>query len=147
MLVAAAKIPKSRSADVFTQLANSSHTAVVRTTRPLLGSHRNGQTTLYLFQKYLLSLEHEYIVSSNKIDPVEVTFCVFFYNLFLLKIFGTLLRSIPYKKLHSAASFTIMFLRRTEKGWSCCAMCFPPDQLASSPPGSQEASYLTRAIV
>ena len=34
------------------------HTAVVSTIQPLLGPRRNGQTTLYLFQKYLL-WEHE----------------------------------------------------------------------------------------
>ena len=69
--------------------------------------------TLYLFQKHLHSYEHEYIVSGNKITSIRVTFCVFFYNLFLLKVVDTPVRSIVYKKLHSPASFTIMYLKRT----------------------------------
>jgi hypothetical protein len=47
-------------------------TAVVGTVRPLLGSSRNGQITLYHFQKYLLFWEHEYIVSRNKITYVKM---------------------------------------------------------------------------
>ena len=42
---------------------------------------------LNLFQKHLQCWKHECIISRNKIDPVEITFCVFFYNLFPLKIF------------------------------------------------------------
>jgi hypothetical protein len=60
----------------------------------LLGSHRKEQETLWLFQKYLLRWEHEFIFQSNKITPVKVTFCAFFHNLFRLKIADTPLRSI-----------------------------------------------------
>jgi hypothetical protein len=77
--------------------------------------------TLYLFQKYILCWDHEYIVSRNKITAVKVTFCVFSYNLLLLKVFDTPLHSIAYKKLHSPASFMIMFLKRNENSWSCAS--------------------------
>ena len=52
------------------------HIAVVGTVRPLRGSHRNGQETLYLFQKYVLYWELYYIVSRNNITSVKATFCV-----------------------------------------------------------------------
>jgi hypothetical protein len=52
------------------------------------------QATLRLFQKHLLCWKHEYIVSRNKIDTVKDTFCVSFYNWFLLKNFDTSIRSI-----------------------------------------------------
>ena len=81
--------------------------------------------TLYLFQKHLLSYVHEYNVSRNKITFVKVTFCMFFYNLFLLTIFDISLRSITWMKLHSPVSFTTMFLKRTENGRSCVRCAFP----------------------
>jgi hypothetical protein len=37
----------------------------------------------------------------------------------MLKISDTPLRSIAWKKLQSPASFTTVFLERTENGWSC----------------------------
>ena len=59
--------------------------AVVGTVRPQPGSRRNGQKTLYLFQKYLLCWEHEYIVSRIKIDLLKLHF-VCFYDVFVLQI-------------------------------------------------------------
>jgi hypothetical protein len=47
-----------------------------------------------LFQIYLLCLEHEHIVSRSKITSVKVTFCEFFYNLFVLTTVDTPLRSV-----------------------------------------------------
>ena len=99
------------SANLISELPNNGHscsrdgaaTAWLTSERP---------ATLYLFQKYLLCWEHECIVSRNKIDPVKVAFCVFFYNLFLLKISDTPLRSTAQEKLHSIASFTTVFLKR-----------------------------------
>jgi hypothetical protein len=60
-------------------------TAVVGTVWLLLGSSWNGQAALYVFQKYLLCWEHAYNVSC--IQTTSVTFCLFFYNLFMLKVF------------------------------------------------------------
>jgi hypothetical protein len=68
-------------------------TDVISKVRPLLGWRQNGEATLYLFPKHILCQEHEYIVSRNKTASVKVTFCVFVYNLFLLKILYPPLRS------------------------------------------------------
>ena len=48
--------------------------------------------------------------SRNKITSVKVTFYVFFYNLFPLKIIYTSFRSFAWKKRYSPASFTTVFL-------------------------------------
>ena len=54
--------------------------------------------------------------SRSKITYVKVEFCVFFYVLFMLKLFDIRARSIAEKKLQSPASFTTVFLKRTENG-------------------------------
>ena len=51
-------------------------TVVVSMVRSLLGSGRHGQATIYLFQKHPLYLGQQYIVYSNGIGSVKVTFCV-----------------------------------------------------------------------
>jgi hypothetical protein len=62
-------------------------TAAFGTVRPLHGSHRNGQQR-YNRSKNIYSVgSMSTLFLAKKIDPVKVTFCVFFYNLFLLKIF------------------------------------------------------------
>ena len=102
--------------------------------QPLLGSHRNGQDKLYLFRKYLLCWEHEYIVSHNKIHPVKVTFCVLFYNLFLLNCqHCTSLHS--FKETAQSCEF-----------YDNARCFFPSHHLASSTLCCQGSSYLTRTI-
>jgi hypothetical protein len=72
---------------------------------------------------------------AKKITSVKVIFPTFFYNLYLLKIFDTPLHSIAWKKLHSPASFSIMFLKwiKKKKGLELRALCFSPDELDSLP--------------
>jgi hypothetical protein len=101
------------------------NTAVVGTVRQLFGSHRNSQTTLYMFQKYLLCWEREYIVSRNKIDPVKVTFCVFFYNLSLLKNFLHSTSFLCLKATARPCGFYECFWNGQETVGAACAV-LPP---------------------
>ena len=119
------------------------HTAVFGTARPSLGSHRNGQEKLYLFQKYLLSLEHENFVSPNKIDLVKVIF-FFFYNLFILKAFDTPLHCL--KETAQFCEFYDNVFEMDRKRLELRALCFTLDQLASSPPRCEGSSYLKQCF-
>ena len=56
---------------IWYQSSLTLHTAITGRLQPLLGSGQNSQATLYLFQKYLLCWEHEYIVSWSKITSVK----------------------------------------------------------------------------
>ena len=102
---------------------------------------------LYLFQKYLLCLEHEYIVSRNNITSVIVTFCVF-YNLFIYLIqnfwHSTSLHCL--KETAQSCEFNDNVFETDRKRLELRALCFPPDQLASSPPRCHGSSFLTRTI-
>ena len=117
------------------------HTAVVGTVWPLLGSHRNRQATLHLFQKYLLCWQHEYIVSRNKITCVKVTFCVFFYNWFLLKLLT--LHFAPLLKINCTVLLGLLqcFLNALETAGAACAVLHSwPTSLFNG------SSYLMRTI-
>jgi hypothetical protein len=103
------------SDNLIPELPNTGHSCS-RDAVAMLVSHWYSQVMLYPFQKYLCCWEHEYVVSHNKITSVEVTFCMLFYNLFLLKSFDTPLCSSAHKKLHRRASFMTMFLKRTGNG-------------------------------
>jgi hypothetical protein len=102
--------------------------------------------TLYLFQKHLLCWKHEYIVSRNKIILVRVTFCVFFYNLFLLNNFCHSTPLHCWKQTARSCQFSDNVFETDRKWLELRALCFSPDQLAYSPPRCQGSSYLTRKI-
>ena len=122
------------------------HTAVVGTVWPLLGSRRNGHKTLYLFQKYLPCWEQENIVSRNKSDPVKVKFCVFFYNLFLLKHFWPSNSLHCLKETLNSCEFYDSVFETDRKRLEMRALCSPSEQVASSPICCQESSSLARTV-
>jgi hypothetical protein len=97
------------------------HTAIVSTVRPLFGSRRNSQKTLYLFQKCLVCCDDEYIVSRNKIDPVSVTFLCFFIINFCRKLL-TLHFALLLEKNCTVVPVLRLFLKRTER------ICARPDR-------------------
>jgi hypothetical protein len=109
----------------------------------LLGFRRKGQKTLYLFQKHLLCWEYKYIVHRNKINHVKVTFCVFSYNLFLLKVVDTSLLVTPSltRQLYDNVFETV------RKKLDQRTLYFPPDQVAYSPRRCKRSNCLTRTIV
>jgi hypothetical protein len=108
------------------------NTAVVGTVRPLLHSHRHGHTMLYLFQKHLFCWE---CLSSSQrsITLLILSLC---YELLCLNVS----HSCSLQRLNDTAEcFEVSdsVFETERKRLELCALCFPPDKLASSPPRYQ----------
>ena len=99
------------------------HTAVVGAVWPLNGSHRNGQTTPYLFQKHLLYWEHEYIFSRNKITYVKVTFCA---NNMLITNVGHYTSLHCLKETAQTCEFYDNIFETDRRKLELRTLCFPP---------------------
>jgi hypothetical protein len=65
----------------------------------------------------------------------------------LLDISDTPLQSFASKKMQSPASYKKMFLKHRKKRLEQRALCFPPDQLASSSLYLKGLSYLMKTVV
>jgi hypothetical protein len=89
--------------------------------------------------------EYECIVSRNRITSIKVTFCVLLYNLFVTNFWhSTSLRCL--KETAQSWEFYDVF-EANRKRLELRALCFPSDQLTSSPPRCQGLSYLTRTVL
>ena len=108
---------------------------------PQLQSGRSGHCLVHIgtaTQRYAYS-KNIYSVTSISIlflaiKPLLLTLhFVYYFIIYLLKSFDTPLRSNAYRKLHSPASFTIIFFKRTENGWNCVCCASPVTSLPLHP--------------
>ena len=98
-------------------------------------------------QRYACSKNIYILTSFRAVKSLQfkLHFVYSFYHLFPLKVFDIKLCSIAQKELHSLASFTTVFLKRTVKGWSC-VLCASPRPACLFTPALRRSSYLMRTI-
>jgi hypothetical protein len=117
----------------------SLRTALVGMVRPLLGSGRHGQATLYLFQKYLLCWEYQYIVYRNGIASVKVIFCV-------LSEFSFVKKNYFLQRNCRVLPVTRQCFWKVEKTYGAACVVPRLTSLPLHPPRQKWSSYLTKTV-